>query len=199
MKIEMICTGEEVLSGQIVDTNAAWFANVLMDSGLELQRKTTVGDRMEDLVSIFQDRSQHADVILVNGGLGPTSDDLSAEAAAKALGVELEEDSDWLKHLESWHSKRNRKMPASNYKQCLLPKGAVLVDNPVGSAPGFRIKLNRAWLFFTPGVPVELKLMVMEQFLPFINSEFAVSQATQLVKLVTLGQANPPLPMSSMR
>ena len=187
MKIEMICTGEEVLSGQIVDTNAPWFANVLMDSGLELQRKTTVGDRMEDLVSIFQDRSQHADVILVNGGLGPTSDDLSAEAAAKALGVELEEDSDWLKHLESWHSKRNRKMPASNYKQCLLPKGAVLVDNPVGSAPGFRIKLNRAWLFFTPGVPVELKLMVMEQFLPFINSEFAVSQATQLVKLVTLG------------
>ena len=101
--------------------------------------------------------------------------------------MELEEDSDWLKHLESWHSKRNRKMPASNYKQCLLPKGAVLVDNPVGSAPGFRIKLNRAWLFFTPGVPVELKLMVMEQFLPFINSEFAVSQATQLVKLVTLG------------
>ncbi len=187
MKIEMICTGEEVLSGQIVDTNAAWFANVLMDSGLELQRKTTVGDRIEDLVSIFQDRSQHADVILVNGGLGPTSDDLSAEAAAKALGVELEEHSDWLKHLENWHSKRNRKMPASNYKQCLLPQGAVLVDNPVGSAPGFRIKLNRAWLFFTPGVPVELKLMVMEQFLPFINSEFSVNQATQLTKLVTLG------------
>jgi len=187
MKIEMICTGEEVLSGQIVDTNAAWFANVLMDSGLELQRKTTVGDRIEDLVSIFQDRSQHADVILVNGGLGPTSDDLSAEAAAKALGVELQEDSGWLEHLEDWHNKRNRKMPASNYKQCLLPQGAVLIDNPVGSAPGFRIKLNRAWLFFTPGVPVELKLMVMEQFLPFVNSEFSVSQATQLTKLVTLG------------
>jgi len=78
MNIEMICTGEEVLSGQIVDTNAAWFANVLMDNGLELQRKTTVGDRMEDLVTIFQERSQLADVILVNGGLGPTSDDLSA-------------------------------------------------------------------------------------------------------------------------
>ncbi|MDC1527856.1 CinA family nicotinamide mononucleotide deamidase-related protein [Gammaproteobacteria bacterium] len=187
MKIEMICTGEEVLSGQIVDTNAAWFANVLMDSGLELQRKTTVGDRMEDLVSIFQDRSEHADIILVNGGLGPTSDDLSAEAAAKALGVELEEDNDWLNHLKSWHSRRNREMPASNYKQCLLPKGAVLIDNPVGSAPGFRIKLNRAWLFFTPGVPFELKLMVMEQFLPFINSEFSIGQATQLVKLVTLG------------
>ncbi|MGY8789475.1 MAG: molybdopterin-binding protein, partial [Pseudomonadales bacterium] len=88
MKIELICTGEEVLSGQIIDTNAAWFANTLMNEGLELHRKTTVGDRMEDLVTIFHERSQQADVILVNGGLGPTSDDLSAEAAAKAMGVE---------------------------------------------------------------------------------------------------------------
>src|SRR6056300_189191 len=102
MKIEMICTGEEVLSGQIVDTNAAWFANILMDNGLELQRKTTVGDRMEDLVSTFLDRSQFADVILVNGGLGPTTDDLSAEAAAKALGEELVEDAGWREHLEEW-------------------------------------------------------------------------------------------------
>ncbi|MBT5483882.1 MAG: damage-inducible protein CinA, partial [Gammaproteobacteria bacterium] len=157
MKIELICTGEEVLSGQIIDTNAAWFGDVLMNVGLELQRKTTVGDRMEDLVSVFQERSLHADVILVNGGLGPTSDDLSAAAAAKALNVELVEDSGWRAHLESWYSKRDRKMPVSNYKQCLLPEGAVLVDNPMGSAPGFRVKINNAWLFFTPGVPVELK------------------------------------------
>ena len=86
MKIEMICTGEEVLSGQIVDTNAAWFANELMDRGIEMQRRITVGDRMEDLVSTFIERSFHADVILVNGGLGPTSDDMSAQAMAQAKG-----------------------------------------------------------------------------------------------------------------
>ncbi len=187
MKIELICTGEEVLSGQIVDTNAAWFANILMDNGLELQRKTTVGDRMEDLVSTFLDRSQFADVILVNGGLGPTTDDLSAEAAAKALGEELVEDTGWREHLEEWSRQRGWKMPVSNYKQCLLPKSAVLVHNPVGSAPGFRIKLNKAWLFFTPGVPVELKRMVDEQFLPFIRENFGQTQATQLHKLVTIG------------
>lgn len=187
MKVELICTGEEVLSGQIIDTNAAWFANVLMDHGLELQRKTTVGDRLEDLVSIFLERSHHADVILVNGGLGPTSDDLSAEAAALALGVGLVEDAGWREHLESWFSKRGRTMPTSNYKQCLLPEGAVLVDNPVGSAPGFRIKLNRAWLFFTPGVPVELKRMIEEMFLPFIQTEFGAGQVTRLHKLLTLG------------
>ena len=187
MKIELICTGEEVLSGQIIDTNAAWFGDVLMNVGLELQRKTTVGDRMEDLVSVFQERSLHADVILVNGGLGPTSDDLSAAAAAKALNVELVEDSGWRAHLESWYSKRDRKMPVSNYKQCLLPEGAVLVDNPMGSAPGFRVKINNAWLFFTPGVPVELKPMVMDQFLPFITEEFGIMDAIRLEKLVTIG------------
>ncbi|MBT6044053.1 MAG: CinA family nicotinamide mononucleotide deamidase-related protein [Gammaproteobacteria bacterium] len=187
MKIELICTGEEVLSGQIIDTNAAWFGDVLMNVGLELQRKTTVGDRMEDLVSVFQERSLHADVILVNGGLGPTSDDLSAAAAAKALNVELVEDSGWRAHLESWYSKRDRKMPVSNYKQCLLPEGAVLVDNPMGSAPGFRVKINNAWLFFTPGVPVELKPMVMDQFLPFITEEFGITDAIRLEKLVTIG------------
>ena len=187
MKIELICTGEEVLSGQIIDTNAAWFANTLMNEGLELHRKTTVGDRMEDLVTIFHERSQQADVILVNGGLGPTSDDLSAEAAAKAMGVELIEDTGWKEHLESWYEKRGRKMPQSNYKQCLLPLGAVLVDNPVGSAPGFRIKLNQAWLFFTPGVPSELKRMVDEQFLPFINENFGLTEETRLQKLVTIG------------
>lgn len=187
MKIEMISTGEEVLSGQIVDTNAAWFANTLMDNGLELQRRTTVGDRMEDLIEIFQERSKLADIILVNGGLGPTSDDLSAAAAAEALGVDLVEHTGWLEHLKSWFEKRGRTMPESNYKQCLLPDSAVLVDNPVGSAPGFRLKLNKAWLFFTPGVPFEFKRMVEEQFLPFLHKQFGAGEPTRLAKLVTIG------------
>ncbi len=187
MKIEMISTGEEVLSGQIVDTNAAWFANVLMDNGLELQRRTTVGDRMEDLIDIFQERSKQADVILINGGLGPTTDDLSAEAAAAAMGVNLVEHTGWLEHLESWFANRGRTMPESNYKQCLLPDSAILVDNPVGSAPGFRLKLNNAWLFFTPGVPYEFKRMVEEQFLAFVQETFGVTDPTRLAKLVTIG------------
>ena len=187
MKVEMICTGEEVLSGQIIDTNAAWFADALINKGYELQRKTTVGDRMEDLVSLFKERSRHADVILVNGGLGPTSDDLSAEAAAKALDESLVEDTGWRTHLEGWFEKRNRKMPPSNLKQCLLPESAILVDNPIGSAPGFRIKLNKAWLFFTPGVPVELKRMVEEQFLPFLQEIATDPQPVKVQKLLTLG------------
>ncbi len=187
MKLEMICTGEEVLSGQIIDTNAAWFADLMNSHGLELQRKTTVGDRMQDLIAVFRERSQHADVILVNGGLGPTSDDLSAEAIAQALNEPLLMHEGWREHLQDWFRTRQRVMPESNLKQCLLPASAVLVDNPVGSAPGFRVRLNQAWLFFTPGVPSEFKPMVSEQFLPFLRENFGLADAFRLHKLLTLG------------
>lgn len=187
MLLEMISTGEEVLSGQIVDTNAAWFADCMMNLGIELNRRSTVGDRMDDLVAVFRERSTDADLILVNGGLGPTSDDLSAEAAAKACGVPLVEHAEWRAHLEAWFQSRGRTMATSNLKQCLLPQGAVLIDNPAGSAPGFRVQLNRAWLFFTPGVPVEFKQMVNEQFIPFMQRQFHGGLATHLLKLLTLG------------
>lgn len=187
MQLEMISTGEEVLSGQITDTNAAWFADTMMNHGIELQQRSTVGDRMDDLVRIFTERSHHADVILVNGGLGPTSDDLSAAAMAKAAGVPLVEDSAWRLHLEDWFARRGRVMPQSNLKQCLVPSTAIIVDNPAGSAPGFRVKLNRAWLFFTPGVPVEFKQMVTEQFLPFVRESFQPGTATRLHKFLTIG------------
>lgn len=187
MQLEMISTGEEVLSGQITDTNAAWFADTMMNLGIELQLRTTVGDRMDDLVRVFTERSHHADAILVNGGLGPTSDDLSAEAMAKAAGVPLVEDTAWRLHLEGWFARRGRTMPPSNLKQCLVPANAVVVDNPVGSAPGFRVKLNRAWLFFTPGVPSEFKPMVTEQFIPFLRETFRFDSATRLHKFQTLG------------
>lgn len=187
MHLEMISTGEEVLGGQITDTNAAWFADTMLNLGIELQLRTTVGDRMDDLVRVFTERSLHADVILVNGGLGPTSDDLSAEAMAKAAGVPLVEDTAWRRHLEQWFARRGRPMPQSNLKQCLVPANAVVVDNPAGSAPGFRVKLNRAWLFFTPGVPVEFKQMVTEQFVPFLRATFPLDTATRLHKFQTIG------------
>ncbi len=187
MKIEMICTGEEVLAGQIVDTNAAWFGEVMMQQGIELQRRVTVGDRMEDLVDVFTERSKHADVILVNGGLGPTSDDMSAAAMAKAKGEPLVENSYWRQRMESWYAKNNRKMNPNNLKQAMLPESAVMIDNPVGTACGFRVELNGAWLFFTPGVPVEFKEMVNNQFMPFISELFPQVRETKLVKLLTFG------------
>ncbi|NKF51983.1 competence/damage-inducible protein A [Shewanella sp. WXL01] len=188
MKVEMICTGEEVLLGQIVDTNAAWVANALMDIGIEMQHRVTVGDRMQDLVDAFRERSQHADVIIVNGGLGPTTDDMSAAAMATAKGEQLVENKEWIARLEAWYQRSGRQMPESNRKQALLPQSAVMVDNPVGTACGFRVKLNNAWLFFTPGVPFELKQMINDQFIPFIQNELGAKTNTKITKLLTIGQ-----------
>jgi len=187
MKLEMICTGEEVLAGQIVDSNAAWFANMLMERGVEMTQRVTVGDRLEDLVAVFQERSHHADVIVVNGGLGPTTDDLSAEAMALAKGEALTENAEWRARLDELTIRYGRMMSPNNLKQAMLPESAIMVDNPVGTACGFRVKLNRAWLFFTPGVPHELKKMIHEQFLPFIREEFGEGDSMSLKKLLTLG------------
>ncbi|MEG3753935.1 CinA family nicotinamide mononucleotide deamidase-related protein [Psychromonas arctica] len=187
MKLEMICTGEEVLAGQIVDTNAAWLGNQLMNHGFEMHRRTTVGDRLKDLVEVFQERSLQADIILVNGGLGPTADDLSAQAMADAMGVPLVENQQWLEQLSIWGAERGITLTASNLKQAMLPEGAVLVDNPVGSACGFRVKLNRAWLFFTPGVPHEYKKMVSEQFLPFVKAQAGLQSKVEVTKLLSIG------------
>ncbi|WP_299809313.1 CinA family nicotinamide mononucleotide deamidase-related protein [uncultured Shewanella sp.] len=188
MKLEMICTGEEILAGQIVDTNAAWFGNTMMEHGIECQRRVTVGDRLEDLISVFKERSHEADVILVNGGLGPTSDDLSAEAMALAKGEALVESGVWRERLEEWFTRNGRVMALSNLKQALLPGSAIMIDNPVGTACGFAVKLNRAWLFFTPGVPFEFKQMVNEQFIPFIKQRFEIAGDVALRKYLTLGQ-----------
>jgi nicotinamide-nucleotide amidase len=101
--------------------------------------------------------------------------------------VELVEHKAWRDHLEDWFARRGREMPASNLKQCMIPAGAVLVDNPSGSAPGFRMQLNRAWLFFTPGVPSEFKPMVMNEFIPFMQTTFDAAVNVQLHKMVTIG------------
>lgn len=188
MKLEMICTGEEVLAGQIVDTNAAWFANTLMGHGIECQRRVTVGDRLEDLVAVFKERSTEADVIVVNGGLGPTSDDLSSEAMALAKGEPLIENKAWRERLDDWFTRNGRVMAESNLKQALIPESAIMIDNPVGTACGFAVKLNRAWLFFTPGVPFEFKQMITEQFIPFITEKFAITGDVALRKYLTLGE-----------
>ncbi|MGO2347439.1 MAG: CinA family nicotinamide mononucleotide deamidase-related protein, partial [Providencia sp.] len=164
--VEMLSTGDEVLHGQIIDTNAAWLADCFFQQGLPLSCRTTVGDELAHLVEIFLERSLHADILIVNGGLGPTSDDLSALAAAKAAGVPLVEHSEWIDVMERYFVARGRVMPETNRKQALLPENAELIDNPVGTACGFSVEINGCLLFFTPGVPSEFKVMINQQILP---------------------------------
>jgi len=187
MRIEFISTGDEVLSGQIVDTNAAWISQHFFNQGRQFTRRHTVADDLESLIDIITETSHRADVVIMNGGLGPTSDDLSAEAAAKAMGLPLELSQAWHKHLVAKYAQSNRTLSVSNEKQAWLPQGSEVVDNPVGTACGFSFQFNRARFYFTPGVPSEFKHMVREQILPDIEQRFTPVSVPTLIKIKTFG------------
>ena len=183
INVEMLSTGDEVLHGQIIDTNAAWLADLFFEQGLPLTRRNTVGDSLESLVTVLRERSEHCDVLIVNGGLGPTSDDLSALAAATAKGEGLVLHEEWLTRMERFFSERGRVMAPSNRKQAEIPASAELVDNPVGTACGFAVQLNRCLMFFTPGVPSEFKVMVEHEILPRLRERFSLSQPPLCLRL----------------
>ena len=166
MKIEIICTGDEVLSGKIINSNFAYMSGKLEEAGLDVIWGTTVGDNREDLLKSFQLASERADAVIVNGGLGPTVDDLSQEVAAIASGNELELRQEWLQIMEKFFIKRGRVMTENNKKQAMLPKTSELINNPIGTACGFAVNIKKARFFFTPGVPRELFLMLQDEIIP---------------------------------
>src|SRR5215470_2009695 len=166
MRIEIICTGDEGLTGKIVNTNFSYITQKLEDVGLAVQWETTVGDDRDNLLLAFLLAGQRADAVIVNGGLGPTVDDLSQEIAAKAAGVELVLNEEWLARMAEMFRRRSRVMPPNNRKQAMLPATAEMIDNPVGTACGFAIDIGKARFFFTPGVPRELHRMLEEQIIP---------------------------------
>ena len=166
MEIEVICTGDEVLTGKTVNTNFSWIANTLEDYGLAVRRGITVGDNPDELLRAFQDAGARADVVIVNGGLGPTIDDLSQQIAAEAAGVELILNDYWLERLHQMFTARGRRMTENNKIQAMLPEGSELIENPIGTACGFAIDIGQARFYFTPGVPREMRRMVQDELLP---------------------------------
>ncbi|WP_371337857.1 nicotinamide mononucleotide deamidase-related protein YfaY [Klebsiella quasipneumoniae] len=196
LNVEMLSTGDEVLHGQIVDTNAAWLADFFFNQGLPLTRRHTVGDDLDALVAILRERSEQADVLIVNGGLGPTSDDLSALAAATAKGEGLILHPEWLETMTRFFAERGRPMAESNRKQAEIPASAEMINNPVGTACGFAIQLNRCLMFFTPGVPSEFKVMVEQEILPRLRQRFTLPEPPVCLRLTTFGRSESELAQS---
>ncbi len=166
MRIEIICTGDEVLTGKIINTNFGYMTQKLEDVGLSVAWETTVGDDRANLLEAFRLSSSRADAVIVNGGLGPTVDDLSQEIAAEVSGNPLVLNEAWLARMEDFFHRRGRVMSPNNRKQAMLPEGAELLDNPIGTACGFAVTIGKARFFFTPGVPRELRRMLEEQIIP---------------------------------
>ncbi len=181
MRVEVICTGDEVLTGKILNTNFGHISRRLEDVGLSVRWGTTVGDDRETLLEAFRLAAGRADAVIVNGGLGPTVDDLSQEVAAQAAGVDLVLHAGWLTRMEEYFRRRSRTMPPNNRKQAMLPATAEVLDNPIGTACGFALDIGKARFFFTPGVPRELARMLDEQVIPRLLARSGV-QATIVLK-----------------
>jgi nicotinamide-nucleotide amidase len=187
MRIEIICTGDEVLSGKTVNTNFGHISQKLEDVGLAVRWGTTVGDDRETLLEAFRVAGSRADAVIVNGGLGPTVDDLSQEVAAHAAGVELVLHEGWLARMEERFRQRGRVMSPNNRKQALLPAGAEMIDNAIGTACGFAVDIGKARFYFTPGVPRELYRMLEEQVLPRLLARSGQQTAIYLKRFHSYG------------
>jgi nicotinamide-nucleotide amidase len=187
MHIEIICTGDEVLTGKIVNTNFSYISQKLEDVGLAVLWGTTVGDDRETLLRAFRLAGERADAVIVNGGLGPTVDDLSQEVAAQAAGVELVFSEEWYGKMADLFRRRGRVMPPSNRKQAMLPVGSELIDNPIGTACGFALDIGRGRFYFTPGVPRELHRMLEEQIIPRLLAKSGLQTASFLKRFHSYG------------
>ncbi len=184
--LEIFSQGEELVTGQIVDTNAAWLSQQVVDCGFTVTRHTAVGDNMLGLVALLVDIAQRADCCICTGGLGPTSDDLTAMAVAEAFDLPLTFDAQAYEQIARFFANRYREMPDSNRKQAMLPQGAERIDNHWGTAPGFSLKYGRCWFVFLPGVPMEMKHLFQEQILPSLSQRFALRPGS-LITFKTFG------------
>jgi nicotinamide-nucleotide amidase len=161
-KVALLLTGNELMSGDTVDSNSSRIAIALGERQIAISKKITVGDDQELLRESLRALCQDAGVVIINGGLGPTEDDLTADVVADVLGERLTDHPKAIKHLEEWCEKRGLELNASNLKQALLPESADIVDNPIGSAVGFAVEIGESLVITTPGVPVELTAMLPE-------------------------------------
>lgn len=187
MKIEILCTGDEILTGKTVNTNYSHIARRLADTGLGVHWGTTVGDDRASLLQAFRQAGERADVVIVNGGLGPTVDDLSQEVAAEACGVPLVLSDYWMERMTQSYARRGRVMPANNKKQAMLPENAEFIDNPIGTACGFAVTIGKARFLFTPGVPREMRRMLEEQVIPRLLALGGIRGVTKLKRFHTFG------------
>jgi nicotinamide-nucleotide amidase len=191
MILNLLLTGNELMTGDIVDSNSAMIARYLAPHGWSINKKLTVGDDLQQLIDALQWLAADCDVLLVNGGLGPTVDDLTAEALAAACQVPLAEQPIALEHLTQWCARLGIALNAANRKQVILPQGCAIVANPIGSAVGFSMRIGRCLVICTPGVPRELDAMLTQEIVPLLRTEFGTGEMiVQRFALFGIGESS---------
>ncbi len=169
MKAEIVTIGTELLLGHIVDTNAAYLAQQLAANGVDLYYKTTVGDNIERIAGVITQGLARSDVVITSGGLGPTVDDVTRDAIARATGRGLVFYADAWEQVQTMFARWGRAPDENNRRQAMLPAGSILVPNPVGTAPAFIVETENSALFCLPGVPREMKHLTEAALVPYLR------------------------------
>ncbi len=188
MTVELISVGTELLLGNIVNTNAAFLAEKCADLGLSCYYQSVVGDNEERLTEVLKTALGRSDVVILSGGLGPTEDDLTKEAAAKVLGKKLHMHEPSRKRIEDFFKKRNMEATENNWKQAMIPKGAMAVENENGTAPGVIMEEDGKKVILLPGPPNELIPMFEKSIMPYLSKKNATI-FSQTVKICGVGES----------
>lgn len=185
MKAHILSTGDEILLGDITDTNTRFLCSKLKEMGIDVQRLSSVGDDQVQIADILTLASKEADLCFITGGLGPTKDDVTAQACAKAAGVELELDQTALETMKTYFSTKNYIWTQENTKQAMLPKGADVLENDCGTAPGFHLAIGKCQFFFMPGPPFEMNPMFENKVKPILIDQYGL-QKEILIERITV-------------
>jgi len=177
---EIITIGTEILLGEIVDTNTRYIARTLRDMGVDIYRTITIGDNVERIAEAIRGSMSHADIVITTGGLGPTVDDPTRQAVAKAVGVELEFRADLWAEVVAVISRYGREPSENQKRQAYVPKGALGISNPVGTAPCFVVETERNAVISLPGVPNEMKHILHEAVIPYLQKRFDLSEIIKI-------------------
>ena len=191
MHAEVITSGSELLLGQLIDTNSAFIAQTLRGIGLNLFYKTTVGDNEDRMVEVLRIAMARSDVVLTTGGLGPTVDDVTRPAVARATGRELEFRPDLLEQIEARFKSFGVPMSENNRRQAFIPQGALTIENPVGTAPSFVVEHERGVVISIPGVPSEMEYLLTRQVVPYLKKKLNLREVivTRTLHAIGLGES----------
>jgi nicotinamide-nucleotide amidase len=189
MRCEVVAVGTELLLGQIVDTNSSWIGEQLALRGIEHLRQTKVGDNRARIVDVLREALDRADAVIVCGGLGPTQDDITREAIADLMGVELERRDELVHAIRDLFTRRGREMPENNLRQADVPVGATPIEQRAGTAPGLVCPVGDGVVYAVPGVPHEMREMLERTVLPDLERRAGVRQIFASRTLRTWGES----------
>jgi nicotinamide-nucleotide amidase len=187
---ELLTIGDEILYGQIVDTNAQWMSVELDKVGIKVIRKTSVGDQEQEILTAFAEAEKRADIILITGGLGPTSDDLTKPLLAKYFNCELVMNEEALAEVTAFFKSRGREMTEMNRQQAALPSACTKITNPIGTAPGMWFDRKGKIFMSMPGVPHEMKKMMTDRVIPKLRETFRMPVIQhKVIRTIGIGES----------